>query len=191
MKRMYILWVVVAALVVAGGLLFVFGDVLLDDGNDYENVPVNDTAKVSVTIEDGEVEDKRIGSSGSSGETGDGDGIEEDVELNCRTREIQYSLKNFREEIVCRKSGAEGCEELAVSCSLEVYNLDDADGVFEIEYGVADSDDRELDSVVIEKNVASDDFEVFSADFVVTENVDEDSSCILDMKSVPLIEVCN
>lgn len=182
---------VVALLVVVLALFFVFGDVLLGDEGDNERVLASDTARVAVTVEDGDVEDRGTGSSGSSDEARYSEGIEEDVDFNCRTREVQYSLKNFREDIVCREGGTESCEELVASCSVEVYNLDDSDGVFEIEYSLKDSDGKVLDSVVIERNVVSDGVEVFSADFIISENADENSSCVLDMKGVPLVEVCS
>jgi len=80
---------------------------------------------------------------------------------------------------------------LAVSCSVEVYNLGDSYGVFGIGYSVVDSAEEKLDSVLVEMDVASGGFEIFSADFSVTENVDEGSTCGLEMKSIPIVEICS
>ena len=188
MKKVYVVLIVVAVLVVVMGLFFVFGDELLD-------VYYSETSPGSVTVPGGAGEGEGggvsgTGGSGSSGVAGE-DVMEGIVTLNCERQEIQYSLKNFREEVVCRESGVEGCVNLAVSCSVEVYNLGDVDGVFGIEYSVVDSVEKKLDSMLIEKSVVGSGFEIFSADFAVTENVDEGSTCGLEIKSIPIVEVCN
>lgn len=189
-KRIYLIWIVVVLLVVAAGSFFIFGDGLLDkysydgDAQVDGDGKASDAAEVGVTIENGVIDDGVAGAGGVSGGS-DGGGTGGSVEFNCDTQEIQYSLRNFREESSCRESGVDGCIDLVMSCSMEVYNIDDIDGMFGIEYFLTDSNDKELDSVLVEKDVKSDGFKIFSADFQVTENVDENSTCPFTMKTVP------
>lgn len=138
----------------------------------------------------------RRGGAGGTSSTGAGEEGEEEAieETDCRLQQIQYSLKKFVNDIECTNMGVDGCVELFANCSVEVYNLDEEnEGIFGIEYSLIDSQGREIDSELIQRDVVFNQPEVFSAIFAQSnlEGVDENLNCSFIMQAVPMKRVCD
>jgi len=165
MKRKIYVGVVVFVMVVvlAGAVLFVFWDDVLgfyDNMNSEEGGSgfagdVEVVGEVGVDIESPDVED--LGSGGGSGggdDGGSGGGPGGAEVISCDSEQVQYSLKNFRNDVLCLESGVVGCVKVGVNCSFEVYNFDDGiDDVFEVSYSLVDSNKDELDFRLIGREV--------------------------------------
>jgi len=189
MKVLYVVLIIVAALIVVSSLFLVPGEGLLPKYA-YSKDSSSD-AVATDNDEGGEIEAGGSGFSSAGEEAGSNNAGEESVGLDCEMEEVQYSLKSFREEMICIENGIGGCVNLVASCSMEVYNFGDT-GIFEVEYSLVDSDGEELDSALVQHNVEGGGVEIFSADFVITgADADEDSDCPFVMKTIPLREVCN
>jgi hypothetical protein len=81
---------------------------------------------------------------------------------------------------------------MVANCSFEVYNFDEGEGVFGIEYSLVNSLGEVLDSKLIEKYVDVGRHEVFYSDFVWNDSagVDEDLDCPFAIRSIPIKNVC-
>jgi len=181
-----ILFIVIAVFFVFGGNVLqvyqgeeFFGDLNIgDDVSDEEDMGGG-------SVNAGEDVEASSGGGGGSGGSGSG--------LDCITKRVQYSLKNFRESAVCVESDVVGCVKMVVNCSVDVYNFGNDVGIFRILYYLADSGENKLDSELVGLGVNPDDFEVFEVGFIWEDEngVDEDLSCPFIMDSIPVETVCN
>ncbi|MEA3248459.1 MAG: hypothetical protein U9Q73_02010 [Nanoarchaeota archaeon] len=190
MKVSYIILGVVAILIFLVGVIFVFGDEVLKEVNskhflDGSSIPEN-IIEVSETEEVEKVEGSLDSGIGGSEDVVDG--------LSCKMQQIQYSLRNFENSVECTDMGVNGCIELVVRCSMEVYSFDrDISGNFGIRYALVDANGSELDFKLIEKEVEFGNSVIFSTEFVREDmfGVDDNLTCPFTVESVPRKEVCN
>lgn len=202
-KVLYIIFVVAVILVGTGGIVFFSGDDILQvydkvlSKNDFNSEDVEKINDVNGKDFKEAVENGMAGAGGSGGgDSGGGGGDSEETtdKTNCEMRQIQYSLKNFRDNAECVNTGINGCTKLVMNCSVGVYNLDEnTDDVFGIRYFLVDSNDEELDFRLIEKNVRVDMPEIFFVEFVRNDisGVDEDLTCSFTIETIPEKEVCS
>ncbi len=200
-KVLHIVSVIVVILIVVVGVVFLFGDEVLQmrDSEKPLESDSNPESVEEVSGIDGEDSEEVIADvdevGGVGGSSADGEDSEDVAKgTNCKMQQIQYSLKNFKNSVECTNVGADGCIKLVVNCSVEVYNLDrDAEGIFEIRYSLVDSNDEELDFELVQKNVRFDVPEIFSAEFIRSDmsGVDEDLTCPFTMETIPTKEVCS
>ena len=190
-KVSYVISGIVVVLVILFGLLFVFGDEVLqvvdevmssEGSSNLEKIEEDED--VGVVSEAGGVEDSDTGG-GESGDVGE--------VSDCNMQQIQYSLKDFKNSVECMDTGEVGCTRVVVSCSMEVYSFGSGVGIFGIRYALVDSNDNGLDFELIEKEVEFGTPVVFSTEFVRSDmsGVDEDLSCPFTVETVPRKEVCN
>jgi hypothetical protein len=159
------------------------GNVLRDDENPASpsrGSPSNANLKRTTTLNSGG------GAGGSSGSS---------IEGTCILEQISYSLRNFERISNCIEFSSGFCISEEVICSVEVYHIDkdSTGGIFEIDYHMYNSNSGELvDSKVLDKYVAFNNFEVFSADFEITnhEGILWSPECTPIMLQVPQKEVC-
>ena len=200
-KALHIVSVIVVILIVAMGVVFLFWDEILQmsDNEELLESDSNPESAKEVGGIDGEDSEEVIadvdGTRGIESSNTDGEDSEEVAEeTNCKMQQIQYSLKNFKNNVKCTNMGADGCIRLIVNCSMEIYNLDrDADGIFGIRYSLVDSNDEELDFELVQKNTRFDVPEIFSAEFIRNDmsGLDEDLTCPFTMETIPTKEVCS
>lgn len=132
----------------------------------------------------------------SSGGGGDGSSTEEHetpTELICKMQEIQYSLKNFEEEITCLENSTGICTTLHAICSVQIYNLDaNSTEDFEIKYSIINSDKEFVNSTNTKINVKLEYPETIETEFLIQDmtGVDENSECKIQMLTIPRKEIC-
>ena len=198
MKRSYIILIIVGALVFVSSGSFVLMQVFWNStgyqtGSEKAN-EVKDESQVEINIEEPTVEDNFGGgiSGGSGGGSGDGSDSGT-VDDECILRQVQYSLKNFRDDTLCLENGSVGCSKIEVNCFVEVYNFDQGvDNIFEVRYSLINSSEDELDFKLVEGNVEVGSSKIFSVEFIWEDEngVDEDLSCAFGMERIPNKEIC-
>jgi hypothetical protein len=202
MKRgKWVLILVVVALVLAVGILWVF---LFGAQNPVGKKLIGIADGVGVDVYYGENPDQDSAlpqeSSGEpTGDSGGGDSGgasvgEESSGDNCQMIQIAYSLKNFEKEKSCVETGPSGCTNLVINCSMDVYHKDiNADGGdFGIRFEVLDSDEVLLDDTLVTKYLEYGEFLLFGAEFNIIDSngVDETSDCTFDSEVIPRREYC-
>ena len=190
MKGVYValITVVVLAVVVAGGVLFVFG------GNVFPAEEVkaatSDNARVAIDILENEdnIEDKTNDAIDSSGGGGgaSSDSIDGVVDSGCVLQPVQYSLGEFVEQIECLFYGVDGCERVLAICESEIFNLDyDFGGDFVIKQSLFDGED-ELDFELIEENVDARERVALRSEISLDGDFDVESlRCVVDSVEIP------
>jgi hypothetical protein len=200
MKRFYVILIVVGALMLVSSGGFVLMQVFWSSseyqtgmGNEETN-EVEDEGKVEINIEKSAVEDSFGGGVSGGGEGGSGDESDSGVvDDGCILRQVQYSLKNFRDDILCLENGSVGCSKMKVNCFVEVYNFDaGVDDIFEVRYSLVDSNEDELDFKLVEGNVGVGSSKIFSAEFIWEDEngVDENLNCAFGMERIPDKKIC-
>lgn len=188
MKRnMWIVLVIFILAVFVSGVLFIFGDSVLDGSvkdiffsKDSVVKSGDDSAGADVWNNVDEV-----GFSGEGGSEGSGGGSSDSVFICSKYQPLQYSLGSFVQDVVCLVNGTVECDKVSVKCSSELYNLDyDSGGVFGVRYSLAYSGEV-LDYDVDSGNVGPRSAEVLNVEFARegSFNVD-DIVCLVDMDSV-------
>lgn len=164
-----------------------------------ENIPILNKKKI---FEENKVndlennltgdEENPVSSFGTAG--GSGSSTEDSTrEIICKMEYIQYSLKNFKEEIRCVENSTGTCTILNSTCSVYIYNIDtNVTENFEFKYSMIDSQENELDSVNTIINVNTTKAENIKSNFIIqNENgIDENSKCKLEVITVPRKETC-
>jgi len=179
---------------VALGFVFVFGENSLDvlNGKNFDIEASSEGSGNSPTVDSGvdnekeSLVDSDSTSNGGGGSGGSSTG-EENNDFACNNLEpVQYSLRNFVEDISCLESIDNKCVAVAVNCSVEVYNLDHiVGGVFGIRYSVVSGEDV-FDEEIDEKDIAVGDMDILKSEFLLNGSFDiEDLECSIDMDSVP------
>ena len=201
MKVWYIVSVIAVILVVEAGIIFLFmNDVFVPvyDDKGWElrgDFDMEDTDEKGSISENNSEREENNNNETTGTESSDGDNSEEITDAtNCEMQQIQYSLRNFINNAECTDTGANGCTRLVVNCSVEVHNLDkETEGIFGIRYSLVDSDDKELDFELVQKNVQFDIPEIFSVGFIISDisGVDENSACSFSMETIPKREICS
>jgi len=183
MKKVYI------GLIVLGVLVFVLGGFFIFGGEDEAGV-LQDSSDNSLGVG---VDDELVRVGGSAHDVLEDEVVEVVVnesfeDLGCELLKVQYSLKNFIEEIECVD---ENCNEVRANCSVEVYNFDEgADDVFGIEFSLKEGG-VELESELILEDVAVGVSEIFGFDVVSVGVEDVESlECGIRMERVPVTWVC-
>lgn len=183
-KRSYIISIIIAILIIAIGILFLFGDKVIQVYGSEE------APRVGPYATSNENPSRTGGDSFTTTE------IENDTiikETNCRLQQIQYSLKKFVNDVECTNIGDDGCIKLLANCSVNVYNLDQENsGDFGIRYALINPNGIELDSKLIQKSVVFGQPELFSVSFIQSDidGVDENLNCSFTMQAVPMKNVC-
>jgi len=198
MKRSYIILIIICILVFVSSASLVLMQVFwnFDEGQtDMKSEKINEVrteGQVGVDIKNPTVENGLGG--GSSGGGGDGnDGDSEVVDDGCILKQVQYSLKNFRSNILCLENGSVGCSKMRVSCFVEVYNFDSGvDDIFGVRYSLIDSDEDELDFKLVEGNVGAGSSKIFSTEFIWEDEggIDENLNCAFGMERIPNKKIC-
>ncbi|MFH1291220.1 MAG: hypothetical protein ABIH79_01540 [archaeon] len=185
-----ILWIMIILIIVAG-ILFVFGDKVLEEVNNNKLLDGSPNLENIREVE----EMKEVGGIGGMEDSLGGDNFGEVVDIsNCRMQQIQYSLRNFEKSIECTEIGVKGCVRIVIHCSMEVYSFDrDVSGKFGIRYTLVDAENNELDFELVEKEVGFGNSVIFSTEFVRSDmfGVDDNLTCPFTVESVPRKEVCN
>jgi len=186
-----ILWIMITLIIIAG-ILFVFGDKVLKEVNN--NQFLDGSPNLENIGEVKEIEEfSEIG--GAEVSESNENNFEELMDVfDCRTQQIQYSLRNFETNVECTDIGVKGCIRLVVRCSMEVYSFDrDISGNFQIRYTLVDAENNELDFELVEKEVGFGNSVIFSTEFVRSDmfGVDDNLTCPFTVEAVPRKEVCN
>ncbi|MFH0808148.1 MAG: hypothetical protein V1888_00850 [archaeon] len=182
MKSVYIGLIVLGVLVFVLSGLFIFGGV--DEENDI---------MVNVDEADSVLNNELVDVGGSVYDVSEEEIVDVPVnesfeDLGCELQKVQYSLKNFVEEIECV---SESCDEIMVNCSVEVYNFDEgADDVFGIEFSLKEGV-VELESELVSEDVAVGVSKIFGFDVVSVGVEDiENLECGIRMERVPVKWIC-
>ncbi len=194
MRSIYLGIISIISLVIFIALcfVFVFGENSLDVIKG-KNLDIEATASDnddSLIIDSNINNEKKltIDSDSSSNEGGGGGGLsKEDSGFICnKLQPVQYSLKNFVEDISCLENIDNKCVSVAINCSVEVYNLDHVvSGIFGIKYSVVSGEDI-FEEKIDEKNIMIGDMEILNAEFLLNGSFDiEDLKCSIDMNSIP------
>ena len=177
------------------GVFFILGDQVFDSSSDYgffggDSSFGGDGDEAEVLGEDS------VGvAGGESGSGGGSDGSEES-DVGCVTQPVQYSLKNFVEDVECLLEDEGVCVEARVNCSVEVYNFDEGVGpqgddsgepdLFGVEFSLVDYRGMTLDSGVVERSVGVGVSEILGLEFVYVGSFDVgDLGCGIEMERVP------
>ncbi|MCK5449637.1 hypothetical protein KAI32_02130 [Candidatus Pacearchaeota archaeon] len=203
MRVSYIISGIVIILMILVGVLFVFGDEVLRTADSIMSPEDSSNQENIVEAEEGEGMEETGGAKGVEGsdvgendfegsDVGEND-FEEVGGSNCKMQQIQYSLRNFKTDVACTDTDANGCIRVVVSCSVEVYSFDKEVDIFGMRYSLVDSEDNELDFELIEKEVGFETPVVFSIEFIRSDisGVDEDLTCPFTVETVPRREVCS
>lgn len=110
--------------------------------NNLSNNFTNPFWKKILGGEKSDAENNRGGASPGLGEEKNIEGyaVQEDdntpeYNLDCRMRQISYSLINFNETTNCNQYQGEVCVDKTITCSIEIHNRDnEVGGVFELEF---------------------------------------------------------
>ncbi len=185
---MNILFIVFAIILVfIGGIFFVFGNDILQ-ADFYDQVFSGELFVSNVDGDTGIGGGSDGGGSEVSSVSGGGSSV---ASHGCSLKRLSYSLRNFEENITCQEWDGDDCVSLSAICSVEVYNHDnDFSGDFEITYALVDSSDNELDSETLSQNITAGGNKLFSIDFLVSDNVDENSRCSFGTTQIPIEEIC-
>ncbi|MCD4771166.1 hypothetical protein K8R30_01985 [archaeon] len=200
MKRFYIILIVIGALMVVSSGSFVLMQVFWSS-NEYqtgmeseEANGIKDEGRVEINIGDPAVEDSFGGGGAGGGGSGSGDeGDSGVVDDGCILRQVQYSLKNFGDDVLCLENGSVGCSKIKVNCFVEVYNFDvGVDDIFGVRYSLVDSNEDELDFKLVEGDVATGSSKIFSAEFIWEDEdgVGENLNCVFGMERIPNKKIC-
>lgn len=128
----------------------------------------------------------------SSGGTSDSSTSEE----GCEMLQISYSLKNFASNQICLEESGGVCVMRQINCTIDVYNLDEISGEFELNLVVfEESNYNEIESLIISKNVMSEKHENLFWSFNIESqgiegNANKELGCSFETSSVPKKEVC-
>ncbi len=141
------------AVVLAGGLLFIFGEdtpKVLGFGKQG----MEDSERADLGSDEG-IDSDSSGNLSGEFEVGVIEGDSGSIFVCSEWKQVQYSLGDFFEEIECLVYGVEGCESVRAVCGSEVFNLDyETGGVFKIRHSVF-SGDQEVGFEIIEENVGA------------------------------------
>jgi len=112
---------------------------------------------------------------------------ESEVEVDCEVEPVQYSLKNFVEEVECLDGVDSDCVEVRMNCSVEIYNFDEGvDDTFIVGFSLIDLEEVMLASDVVEMSVSVGASEVLGLEFVESGSFDVgDLGCDIRMNRVP------
>jgi len=191
-KRLYVVSMIVAILIIGVVGIFLWSDEILKVLNfqkDSEELGGFDNGADGI-VGGGSLNGEVDSAGNSGGNFGSGG---ETSEQTCTTSQIPYSLKNFEENIICHEENGGGCIDLTVNCSVEIYNLDKGfSGEFEIRYALLDSSENELEVKTLKNNVNFGEYELFMLDFRRSDigGVSEDLSCFFSVVDVPKKESC-
>jgi len=192
MKKFVIICVAIAIVFLVGASFFIFNEeidnvyengVKLIIGSDWGGGDIDET-NVSGGAGGGAVSESEGGGGGFSGEG---------ESLTCVTRQVQYSLKNFVNDVRCLNGTEQECFNLIGNCSVDVYNFDGGTGNFAIKYYLIDSSENRVDSQLIQKEVLVNDPKTFSVIFVKNGGggFDGNLACTFTMESIPRKEYCS
>ncbi|NPE26847.1 hypothetical protein HNV12_02485 [Methanococcoides sp. SA1] len=175
---------IIAVLFLVLGFLFVFGDDILSVTKESVSQKENfgDKGKVDeggVNTLSGGIGDVFLIENNGSNETF--------VEVICGTQPVQYSLKNFVEDVNCLSGTDLECTQAVINCSVEIYNFDlSVDDLFAIEFSLVDSEEVKLESNIIERVVGIGAFEILVSEFIYEGNFDvNDLGCGVAMERIP------
>lgn len=187
MKKFVVICVMLAVIFLIGASFFVFNEEVIDV---YER-----GIKLVVDSDSGRGAGGGFDSKGGEDESGSGGGSSSEggESLTCEMRQVQYSLKNFVNDVRCLDGTEEECFDLIGNCSVDVHNFDGGIGYFAIKYYLINSNENRLDSKLIQKEVLVNNPETFSVIFTRTDvgGFDGDLSCAFTMESIPMKEYCN
>ena len=183
------------AVVLAGGMFFVFGEGTLNVF-DFKNQDAVDGGQYNFRGGDFDVEDDGVlsdsgevasSSGGGGGGSSSGDSGDEDIGFVCSDwKPVQYSLGNFVDDIECLVYGIDGCEKVKAVCGSQVLNLDYATGgIFGIRHSVF-LGDEEVSFKVIEENVGPRGRVTLRAEMMLEGVFDVGSlKCVVDSERIP------
>ncbi len=134
-------------------------------------------------------------SGGAGSGAGAEDGVGSGLDSGCIKQQISYALKNFIKTEICNEFDGGICFSKTVGCSLEVHNFDESvSGVFSVRFTFFDNS-AGFDSIVVEKNVNSRDFEIFNGVLELQSEggdgrANQEIDCSFNTEKIPKKEVC-
>jgi len=176
-------WVFVGlvVLVLGMGVVFIFG---VDGGVDGGTGFLKESSG-----EDVGGEDVGVLGGGSDNVVGVEEKVlnESEVGVECDVEPVQYSLKNFVEDVECLDGVDADCLEVRMNCSVEIYNFDEGlDDLFVVDFNLVDSEEVILKSDFVEMSVGVGASEVLVSEFVEVGNFNiGDLECGIEMIDIP------
>lgn len=131
-------------------------------------------------------------SGGEGGDSSDSMGDSSEIKESCELVQISYSLKNFESKEECLQEEVEECISKQINCTIEIHNLDEQIGSFELGLVLFKEENSEsIDYLTLLKDVEGKKFEKVSWSFNVEgNNANEDLSCAFKTTLVPKKEIC-
>jgi len=134
------------------------------------------------------------GSGGSSGSAQNSN----ERNLNCELKQISYSLIDFKSNSTCLEFENGFCISKEIDCSVDVRNIDNIGGIFEIEFLLIEdgsSINDFIDSHSNQDNVNSYSSKIFETSFNIQSqgeegNADKNLVCFPTTEIVPKKEIC-
>lgn len=179
-------------LIIASGFaaIYFLDEDVLRKGEEIPNVEIPE----SLDIEEGDLEIELSKSDTPSSSSGGGSdsagGGSSEAMTNCETKQVSYSLKNFNEEVVCNTYSLGNCVDLEITCSVNVFNLDESTtGDFEIGFDLVEIATQEIfSSLSEEKSLGPKENDVFEGFFTVQDEAglnEEGYDCDFTTLSIP------
>jgi hypothetical protein len=192
MKGAYVALIVfLGVAVLTGGMFFVFGDDTLgvvgikDQIMDEENSDMNNSENSDAFIfnKDG------IAVAAGSGGGGGGSGVSNLIEgvFGCSEwKPVQYSFRNFFEDIECLVYGDLGCEKAKATCKVDISNLDsELGGTFSVGHSLY-YEDQAVGFNIAEEYIEPLKKKTLTSEIIVDGNFDIDSfKCNVNVNTIP------
>lgn len=176
-------------LLVAGGLIFVFGEDIIEHPLDY--LPFKDSVGIGYESNDDFVEGEDAASFGGGGGGGGGGAAEGGIvtkEPVClRWEPVQYSIGDFDENIECLVYGIGICNKIKGKCYAQVKNLDDeVSGTFDIRFSLSSGGFEEAYYEIVSEEIGAKEKVLLGTDFEIEGEFDMASlEFVIDTESVP------